>query len=56
MKDDLTTATIEDSLAEVAHLARMGAEAAQLAAVSPLSLTIVHRDDPDSSTRLLSCE
>jgi hypothetical protein len=52
----LTTAAIEQSLAKVTHLARMGAEAAQLAAISPISLAIVHGDDPDSSTPLLSCE
>lgn len=52
----LTTAATKQSLAKVAHLARMGAEAAQLAAISPIFLAIAHGDDPESSTRLLSCE
>jgi hypothetical protein len=52
----LTAAAIEQSLAEVAHPARRGAEAAQLAAVSPIFLAIAKHDDPDDSRWLLSCE
>jgi 6,7-dimethyl-8-ribityllumazine synthase len=52
----LTSAAIEQSLAKVTHPARMGAEATQLAAVSPISLAIAHGDDPDGAARLLSCE
>ena len=52
----LTATAIEQSLAEVAHPARLGAGAAQLAAVSPMFLPIAKRDSPDESKRLLACD